>query len=204
MNFIIKVKNYPFLLKLRTLLLYKWRMRRCGHKTIIGKPLLFSPQYIEIGNCVYIWKNCRIEGVASYMGVKYNPLISIEDGVTIQQNFHLTCAKSIIIGKNTAIAANVTVTDIHHSYVDIHLSIERQNIITSPVIIGEDCKIYNNSVILPGVTIGKHVTIGANSVVTKDIPDYCVAVGAPVKIVKRYCFEQERWRRTDEVGNFVD
>ena len=46
--------------------------------------------------------------------------------------------------------------------------------------------------------------IGANSVVTKDIPDYCVAVGAPARIVKRYCFEMQSWRKTDPSGNFVD
>jgi acetyltransferase-like isoleucine patch superfamily enzyme len=41
-------------------------------------------------------------------------------------------------------------------------------------------------VVLPGVTIGKHVVIGANAVVTRDIPDFSVAVGSPARVVRRY------------------
>lgn len=200
------------ILCLRIFNLIKWRFwRLCykpffkelGNKSFFISPIKLTPNSIICKSHVYVAHHGRIEGVLQYNDKKYNPLIVFEDFVTIQQNFHLTCAKSVIIGKNTAIAANVTITDIHHPYVDIYLSIEKQDITISPVVIGEDCKIYNNSVILPNVTIGKHVTIGANSVVTKNIPDYCVAVGAPATIVKRYCFEQERWEKTDEVGNFI-
>ena len=66
------------------------------------------------------------------------------------------------------------------------------------VAIGEDCKIYNNCVILPGVHIGKHCTIGANSVVTHDIPDYCVAVGVPTRIIKRYNFKTQQWEKVED------
>ena len=48
------------------------------------------------------------------------------------------------------------------------------------------------------------VNIGANSVVSGIFPDYCVIVGAPAKIVKRYCFEQQKWRKTDNKGNFIE
>jgi acetyltransferase-like isoleucine patch superfamily enzyme len=54
-----------------------------------------------------------------------------------------------------------------------------------PVVIGDDCWIGGNVVILPGVTIGRGVTVGAMSVVTKDVPDFCVVMGAPAKVVKR-------------------
>ena len=47
-----------------------------------------------------------------------------------------------------------------------------------------------------GASIGKHCVIGANSVVTKDIPDYCVAVGSPAKVVKKYDSEKKQWVRT--------
>lgn len=53
------------------------------------------------------------------------------------------------------------------------------------VTIGDDCWIGGNVVILPGVAIGKGCTIGAGSVVTKDIPDYSVAIGSPAKVVKK-------------------
>lgn len=50
-------------------------------------------------------------------------------------------------------------------------------------------------VIAGTVTIGKHCVIGANSVVTKDIPDYCVAAENPCKIIKRYSFETKQWEK---------
>ena len=47
--------------------------------------------------------------------------------------------------------------------------------------------------IVGNVKIGKHCVIGANTVVTKDIPNYCVAVGSPAKVIKRYNFEIGEW-----------
>jgi acetyltransferase-like isoleucine patch superfamily enzyme len=55
----------------------------------------------------------------------------------------------------------------------------------APIKIGEDCWIGGNSIILPGVTIGKGVTVGAGSVVTKDVPDFVVVVGNPARILKK-------------------
>lgn len=54
-----------------------------------------------------------------------------------------------------------------------------------PVAIGDDCWIGGNTTIMPGVTIGKGCTIGAGSIVTKDIPDFSVAIGSPAKVVKK-------------------
>lgn len=61
------------------------------------------------------------------------------------------------------------------------------------IIIGDGSWIGTNSVISGDVHIGKHCVIGANSVVIKDIPDYCVAVGTPAKVVKKYDFNEKKW-----------
>ena len=186
---------------LRKILLLPYNLLRFKHfhySATVKKCLMITPRCISIDKNVYIEKNCRIEGVSSYNGIVYHPSIILEENVSIQQNLHLTCAEQIVIGKNTAIAANVSITDIHHPYNDVNTPIERQNIITKPVAIGEDCKIYNNCVILPGVHIGKHCTIGANSVVTHDIPDYCVAVGVPTRIIKRYNFKTQQWEKVED------
>lgn len=54
-----------------------------------------------------------------------------------------------------------------------------------PVRIGDDCWIGGNTTIMPGVTIGKGCTVAAGSVVTRDVPDFSVAVGAPARVVKQ-------------------
>ena len=154
---------------------------------------MMTPSSIRCGRNVFIGYNARVEGVKKYNESHFTPEIIIGNGVSIQQNLHLTCATRISIGANTAIAANVTITDINHPYTDIDMPIERQDIETSRVEIGEDCKIYNGAVILMGVKVGKHCVIGANSVVRNDIPDYSVAVGVPAKVVKRFDFETRKW-----------
>lgn len=179
------------------------RFKSIQKNSFINSPLKITPFCISLGENVRIFKNCRIEGVAKYNKINFNPHIQIENNVSIQQNLHLTCANSIVIGENTAIASNVTITDIHHTYLDINIPIEKQDISVLKVEIGKNCKIYNNSVILPGSKIGNHVTIGANSVVAIEIPDYCVVIGAPAKIIKRYNTKTKSWVKTNPNGTFL-
>lgn len=181
----------------------KLRCKSCSLHSRIVKPFRATYRYISIGNAT-ILNNARIEGVSRYNDICFSPNIIIHNGVTIQQDLHLTCANKIEIGENTAIAARVTITDIHHPYDDINKPIENQDIVVKEVIIGRDCKIYNGAVILPGVNIGNHVTIGANAVVNKNIPDYCVAVGAPARIIKRYNPVVKQWVKTDKNGNYIN
>ncbi len=170
---------------------------------MIINPIIFTPKHFVMGSKVFIRNNARLEAVTSYMGVAYTPQIEIGDNVSIEQNLHLTCANKISIGKNTAIAANVSITDINHPYENINLPPEKQQLEVQQVIIGEDSKIYNNVVILPGAILGKHTVVGANSVVPgKTFPDFCILAGIPAKIVKRFSFEKEAWLKTDENGNF--
>lgn len=174
------------------------------YSDIIISPIRVTPKYICLKEGVSILNNARIEGVNTYLGKSFSPKIILDKGVTIQQNLHLTCANSIIVGENTAVAANVTITDIHHPYDEIDKPIEYQDIVVKSVEIGADCKIYNNTVILPGAKIGKHVTVGANSVVNGIFPDFCVIVGAPARIIKRYDHDLMMWRKTDAKGNFIN
>ena len=56
--------------------------------------------------------------------------------------------------------------------------------VSAPVSVGDDCWIGGGSIVLPGVRIGNGVTIGAGSVVTKDIPDNVLAYGTPCRVVR--------------------
>lgn len=171
----------------------EWHLR-----SMIIKPMLIEGKnFISNGDGVRILNNARLEAVTSYAGKCYAPELVIRDGVTIQQNVHITCANRVEIGENTAIVANVTITDIIHPYTasDVHLI--NCPLIVKPVRIGKYCGIYNNVVINAGVTIGDHVTIGANSVVTHDIPAYSIAVGNPARVIKCYDFEAKEWKIID-------
>ncbi len=70
-----------------------------------------------------------------------------------------------------------------------------QGITTSPIHIGEHTIIGANVIVLPGITIGKHCFIGAGCVVTQNIPDYCVTVGNPARIIKRYNPQSQTWEK---------
>ena len=65
----------------------------------------------------------------------------------------------------------------------------------APIVIEDGAHIGIGSIIMPGVTIGKGAVIGAGSVVTKDIPPYCVAVGVPAKVIRS--FEEKKDENLD-------
>ena len=139
------------------------RFRELGRHSLVTKPIMITPQFIVLKPRVRIHHHCRIEGVSEYGTARFEPLIIFDEGASSQQNLHLTCAERVYVGKDTALASNVTITDINHSYEDIETPVERQALKVSPVHIGDGCKIYNNAVILPGVRIGNHCVVGANS-----------------------------------------
>ncbi|KAK4184414.1 trimeric LpxA-like protein [Podospora australis] len=75
-----------------------------------------------------------------------------------------------------------------------------------PIVIGEDCWFGGSVVVLPGVTIGRGVTVGAGSVVTKDVPDFVVVAGNPAKIIRTLDEAKARYERGEKVGekSYVD
>lgn len=96
-----------------------------------------------------------------------------------------TNTPTVSIGSRTMIGPNVSI------YTPIHpTSPEERNGLTgeqwaAPVVIEDDCWIRGSVVVLPGVTIGKGSTVGAGSVVTKDVPERSVAVGNPARVIRR-------------------
>lgn len=104
----------------------------------------------------------------------------------------------ITIGNRVNISQNVVLIGLDHNYQDVHKGIIEQGVTTSPINIGDDTIIGANTIVLSGITIGKHCFIGAGCLVNKDIPDYTVAVGNPVRIIKQYDFNQEKWLRINQ------
>ena len=99
----------------------------------------------------------------------------------------------VTIGHNVILAQNIVVSGLNHGYENVEIAPVFQKETTHLINIEDDVWIGANSVITAGVSIGKHSVIGGGSVVTKSIPPFCVAVGNPAKIIKRYDFHKKEW-----------
>jgi acetyltransferase-like isoleucine patch superfamily enzyme len=82
------------------------------------------------------------------------------------------------------IADRVYISDIDHEYRDDRLPVIAQGVYSKgPVLLKAGCWIGVGAVILPGVTVGRNAVVGANAVVTRDVPDFAVVGGVPAKIL---------------------
>ena len=190
--------------KLKTQTFYKLMFKSMGAKSVIKKPMFLTPEYISVGNACYIWNDARIEAITSYANDSFNPHIILEDGVTIQQRCHITAADTLIIGKDTAILFDVMITNIDHEYEDLSTPVANQPLIVKKTQIGENSFIGSGAKIQAGTILGKHCVVGTNAVVRGHFPDYCVIVGVPARIVKRYDEVSRKWKKTNSKGEFLD
>lgn len=99
------------------------------------------------------------------------------------------------IGHHVNLAQNVTVTGLNHNYQDAERPIDKQGVSTQLVVIEDDVWVGANSVILPGVILGKHSVVAAGSVVSHPIPPFSICAGCPAKVIKSYNFSTKEWER---------
>lgn len=97
---------------------------------------------------------------------------------------HCTVIGPVSIGNHVNLAQGITVSALNHCFDDTNQRIDEQGITTSPVVISDDVWIGANSVILPGVTIGRHAVIAAGAVVTKDVPNNTLVAGVPASPIR--------------------
>ena len=122
------------------------------------------------------------------------PSLCFGDYVWIGRDCHFGCSYNIHIGNYVTFGPFCHISDRNHGYKDVYtpISLQPENA-KKPVIIDDETWIGFGSQIMAGVHIGRHCVIGAGSIVTKDIPDYCVVVGNPARIVKRYDINKKEW-----------
>lgn len=137
------------------------------------------------------------------MKQKFDPKIVIGDHTNIEQNCHIVCANKVLIGNYVTIAGYTYISDEDHEYRYINKGVLQQPLIVKETIIGDECFIGMGARIMPGVKLGRHCIVGANCVVNKSIPDYCVVVGVPCRIIKRYNFKNNKWQKTNNEGEFL-
>jgi acetyltransferase-like isoleucine patch superfamily enzyme len=134
-----------------------------------------------------IFKHCG-EGVIFHHNVLFSKgsNISIGDWSLINRYVMLDDRDDITIGSFVMVAAGVTIETHTHPFDDFSVPIAYGGRSGVPVTVGSNSVLGYNSVLMAGVNIGYRCIIGANSVVTKDIPDYTVAGGVPAKPIKQY------------------
>jgi len=130
-------------------------MKQLFHNQVGENTLIFSQLTVVLPKNVTIGKGCTIMDGVLMMGA---------GGITIGDN--------VLVGAHAKLISNN-----HDPY-------ERAVLLVKPVVIKEGAWIGAGATVLPGITVGKYAIVGADSVVTKDIPDYAIAVGAPAKVIK--------------------
>ena len=157
---------------------------------------IFNERFITIGKDTLIGPDISLSAgmVPGQECITY-PVVSIGDRCLIGRGSGIVGHFSIEIGNDVWTGHNVYITDQNHGYEDVTRPISQQSQPERAVKIGDGSWLGYGSVVLPGVTIGRHVVIGANSVVTHDIPDFSVAVGVPAKVIKT--FVDGQWKTAD-------
>lgn len=149
---------------------------------------LIGPKFITIGENSDFQSGSYITVWCRYKEQKFKPTLKVGNNCHVGACNHITCINRIEIGDGFVSGKWVTITDNNHGDSNCdHLQMpvsQRPIISKGPVLIGKNVWVGDKATILPGVTIGDGVIVGANSVVTKDIPSYCVACGNPARIIK--------------------
>ena len=155
------------------------KFKRLGKNVIFEKGVkVFHPENIEIGDNVYV-------GHGAYLKAYYKNKLVIGSNVWIGQETFLHAGGGMVIKDGVGIGPYVKILTLNHIEED-----KDKPVLYSPqeykrVVVGYGADIGIGSVILPGVKIGKNSIIGAGAVVTKDVPDYSVAIGVPAKVIRQ-------------------
>ncbi len=163
------------------------RFHAFGEGSVICYPpvTLMNVEYICIGRDTMVGPHVALSaGMVPGQRCVTDPVVTIGDRCLIGRGSGIVGHLSIEIGDDVWTGHHVYVTDQNHGYDDPTLPISRQLQPERPVSIGSGSWIGHGSVILPGARIGRNVVIGANSVVSGEIPDHSIAVGAPARVIK--------------------
>jgi acetyltransferase-like isoleucine patch superfamily enzyme len=158
-----------------------------GSNSVLGLPVtLWRQDFISVGKNVYLGPGSWLQVTSNARTEKGVAVIEIMDGVSVTGTCFISAREKIVIEKNVLMGRFVHISDHSHAFGDVSKAIKHQGVSEGRAVrIGEGAWLGQGVVVLPGVSIGRNSVIGANSVVKNDIPDYCVAVGAPARVVRK-------------------
>lgn len=169
-------------------------------KNSIVKPFLNSANenFISIGTNVNIGSYCRITVSTEFGGIKCNSKnkikLKIGNNVDIGNNTFISANNNIEVGNHVIIAPYVFITDHEHGFYDIKKNLHQQPLTENGYVKIEDNVFLGvKSTILKNIIIGEHSVVAANSVVTKNVPPFCIVAGNPARIIKKYNSQRQKW-----------
>ncbi len=175
------------------------RFGKFGHNSIICFPAntIMNEHYIHIGDGTMIGPQVTLSaGMMPGQQCLTDSVVRIGSRCLIGKGSGIVGHLSIDIGDDVWTGHNVYITDQNHGYDDITRPISQQIMPEQPVVIGDGSWLGHGTVVLPGARIGRHVAVGANSVVTGELPDFCVATGAPATVIRRF-IDGQGWVRVE-------
>lgn len=153
---------------------------------------------IENYNSINIGKHCNFDKrtiLRAFNDKKIKSNIIIGDNFCGLNDLKILSYGTVKIGDNVSCAGNVFITSENHGLNPLTESFNDNKLEHADVTIGDGVWIGEKVIILPGVNIGKKSIIGAGSVVTKDIPEYSIAVGNPARVIKKWNFEKGEYEK---------
>ncbi len=148
---------------------------------------IFNERFIHIGAWTMIGPGVSLSaGMVPGQECISNPVVSIGDRCLIGQGSGIVGHFEIVIGNDVWTGHNVYITDQNHDYRDVTRPMSQQSMPERSVRIGDGSWLGYGTVVLPGAQIGRHVAVGANSVVSGNLPDFSVAVGSPARVIKQW------------------
>ena len=160
-----------------------------GEGSMISFPwnTIYGERWMRIGRDTMVGPHVTLSvGMLPDQVPVSDPVLVIGDRCLINKGTAIVAHFAIEIGDDVFTGHNCYITDQNHGYEDLGQPIGAQTMPEKPVRIGSGSWLGHGVIVLPGVTIGEHVTVAAGSVVTRDLPDRSVAVGSPARVIRCY------------------
>lgn len=176
--------------------LYRSSFKELAPKSTLSMPFsVEGAQYITIKKEVYIKPNAWLLALNNSEVNSTDSKLVIGERTYIGRNAHIVALKKIRIGKNVLMGDNVYIADNFHRFNRVDVPFKDQGVgFKSAVEIGDGTWLGENACVISS-KIGKQCIVGANALVLDDVPDYCMVVGSPARIIKKFDHSTKSWEK---------
>jgi acetyltransferase-like isoleucine patch superfamily enzyme len=148
---------------------------------VLGHPEIYGTGNIVIGSDVLFYPHV-------YLETQGEGIITIGNDAVVSSGTHIVSRSSVMIGQGSMIGESTSIRDANHTRM-VGKSLRSSDDRSMPIVIGKEVWIGRGAAVLKGVTIGDYATVGANAVVSRDVPCHTVVAGVPARAIKSHAEE---------------